>query len=88
MGTCRWFKLDPQNIRRRVLADGVVDHALPGWKLVLDLKLVSPSFSVREVVNHYIDAGIAAVSTYTNVATPEATLAHATRSCGSGTSTH
>ena len=55
---------------RKFLAHRVVDRALPGWELFLDLKLVSPSFSVREAVNRYIDAGLAAVSTYTNVATP------------------
>ena len=53
----------------------MVDHALPGWRLFLDLKLVSPSFSVREAVNGYIDAGVAAVSTYTYMATSEAALA-------------
>ena len=58
-----------------------------GWKLFVDLKLVSPSFSVRAAVNRYINARLAAVSTY-NVATPEATLARATRYCRSGTCTH
>ena len=58
-----------------------------GWKLLGDLKVVSPSFSVRAAVNRYINARLAAVSTY-NMTTPEATLARAIRYCASGACTH
>jgi orotidine-5'-phosphate decarboxylase len=68
----RWFKLGPQTMMSGDWDKIVRRTRLSGTRLFLDLKLADTEDTVREAVRRAIDAGISAVSTYTNRATVSA----------------
>ena len=65
----RWFKIGPQAMVSGNWHNIITSARSPGIKIFVDLKLADTPDTVCEAVKRFADAGVAAVSTFTRLAT-------------------